>query len=355
MNVKAVTGYSFIDLFAGIGGTRIAFEEAGCRCVFSSEWDRFARITYEANFREKPEGDITRISSSDIPDHEILVAGFPCQPFSISGVSKKVALGRPHGFDDHTQGTLFFEIKRILRDKRPRAFLLENVKHLKSHDGGNTFRIIMSALRDELGYTVYEKVLDAESYVPQHRPRIYIAGFREPTSFSFPEPETALRPKFRDILEDKVSDKYTLSDHLWSYLQEYAVKHRARGNGFGFGLADFEGHSRTLSARYYKDGSEILIPQAVRNPRRLTPLECARLMGFTKLRSDFKIPVSDTQAYRQFGNSVVVPLVCDLAREIVRTLRQAHTKIETAHDSVGPTDYGREDPVSEKKAAIVGK
>ena len=313
----------FIDLFAGIGGTRLAFEKAGCECVFSSEWDRFAQQTYEANFGEKPHGDIREIPSSEIQDHDILVAGFPCQPFSISGVSKKNALGRPHGFDDPTQGTLFFEIKRIIRDKKPAAFLLENVKHLKRHDKGNTYRIIRDTLEIDLGYTIFDEVLDADAYVPQHRERIFIVGFREPAFFAFPHYEPQVKPKFRDILERNVPEKYTLSDHLWNYLQAYAKKHKAKGNGFGFGLTNLDRISRTLSARYHKDGAEVLVPQSKnKNPRRLTPKECANLMGFTQLNPDFKIPVSDTQAYKQFGNAVVVPLVHDIAKAIVRCIRK---------------------------------
>jgi DNA (cytosine-5)-methyltransferase 1 len=308
---------TFIDLFAGIGGTRIAFEKAGCECVFSSEWDRFAQVTYEKNFGEKPAGDIRKIESSKIPDHDVLVAGFPCQPFSISGVSKKNALGKPHGFNDPTQGTLFFEIKRILIDKNPQAFLLENVKNLQSHNKKNTFKVIMDTLKNELGYNIYFEVLDAINYVPQHRERIFIVGFRKNIKFNFPDFKPERKPRFKDILEKNVDGKYTLSDHLWKYLQEYARKHQEKGNGFGFGLTDLNGHSRTLSARYYKDGSEILVPQNGKNPRRLTPRECARLMGFP---DSFEIPVSDTQAYKQFGNSVVVPLVSDIAKEIKRTL-----------------------------------
>jgi DNA (cytosine-5)-methyltransferase 1 len=313
---------TFIDLFAGIGGTRLAFEKAGCKCVFSSEWDRFAQQTYEANFGEKPHGDIRKIPSSEIPNHDILVAGFPCQPFSISGVSKKNALGKPHGFDDPTQGTLFFEIKRILQDKKPMAFLLENVKHLKRHNQGRTFEVIRHALADELGYDVHDEVFDAVDYVPQHRERIFIAGFRKPMLFEFPHRNRSDKPKFRDILESNVPEKYTLTDHLWNYLQAYAKKHKEKGNGFQYGLTDLDGIARTMSARYHKDGAEILIPQnSGKNPRRLTPKECAHLMGFTQLRPDFKIPVSDTQAYRQFGNSVVVPLVHEIAKAMVKTLR----------------------------------
>lgn len=309
--------YKFIDLFAGIGGTRRAFERAGGECVFSSEWDKYCQITYEANFHEKPSGNIREIKSGEIPDHNILVAGFPCQPFSISGVSKKNALGRPHGFDDPAQGTLFFEIKRILKDKKPAAFLLENVKNLERHDGGNTFNVIIDALRNDLKYDVHHRVLDADAYVPQHRERIFIVGFRKPAAFHFPVRNIESRPRIKDILENSVDGKYTLSDHLWKYLQDYAAKHRAKGNGFGFGLVDLNGISRTLSARYYKDGSEILIPQRNKNPRRLTPRECARLMGFD---DDFIIPVSDTQAYKQFGNSVVVPLIGDIASAMVKAL-----------------------------------
>jgi DNA (cytosine-5)-methyltransferase 1 len=309
--------FTFIDLFAGIGGTRIAFERTGCECVFSSEWDTFSQITYRENFGESPKGDITKIPSAEIPDHDILVAGFPCQPFSISGVSKKNALGRPHGFDDPIQGTLFFEIKRIIRDKKPEAFLLENVKHLARHDKGKTFKVIMKSLEGDLGYHVFYQVIDAKSVVPQHRERVYIVGFKKKgITFDFPELKNG-NPKFKDILESRVNSKYTLTDHLWKYLKDYAEKHRLKGNGFGYTLTDLNGIARTLSARYYKDGSEILIPQNGSNPRRLTPRECARLMGFPH---SFKIPVSDTQAYRQFGNTVVIPVVEAIAKSIVSRL-----------------------------------
>jgi len=339
--------YTFIDLFAGIGGTRQAFEQAGCNCVFSSEWDRFAQRTYQANFEEIPAGDIRLICSDDIPNHDILVAGFPCQPFSISGVSKKTSLKKPHGFRDPTQGTLVFEIKRIIGDKRPRAFLLENVKHLKGHDGGRTFKVIMDSLVVDLGYTVHYKVIDARGVVPQHRERIYIVGFKNPSPFSFPDiPDT--RPKLRDILEASVSAKYTLSDHLWEYLQQYAAKHRALGNGFRYGLTDLDGVSRTLSARYHKDGSEILVPQNGKNPRRLTPRECARLMGFP---DSFVIPVSDTQAYRQFGNSVVVPVV----RAIAERIAEALTGQEILNGNRDLADIPRTRDTPQEDAAHVGK
>jgi DNA (cytosine-5)-methyltransferase 1 len=311
---------TFIDLFAGIGGIRLAFENAGAgsvKCVFSSEWDNKAQETYEANFGEKPVGDITKINTEDIPDHDILLAGFPCQPFSLAGVSKHKSLGNEHGFKHATQGTLFFDVARIIEKKKPRAFLLENVKNLKSHDKGNTFKIIMQTLAEDLNYNVYTRVIDAQSMVPQHRERIYIVGFREPTVFEFPTLPN-LNPKFMNILEKKVEEKYTLSDHLWAYLQNYAAKHKAKGNGFGYGLAELNGVSRTLSARYHKDGSEILIPQKGKNPRRLTPRECARLMGYP---DSFKIVCSDTRAYQQFGNSVVVPVVQQIALKILESLR----------------------------------
>jgi len=308
--------YTFIDLFAGIGGIRLAFQAAGCQCIYSSEWDEMAQKTYEANFGEIPAGDITKVQAEDIPFHDILTGGFPCQPFSIAGVSKNNALGNLHGFQHATQGTLFFDVARIIDQKRPRAFLLENVKNLKNHDKGKTFQVIMQTLEKELGYTVYAKVLDARTVVPQHRERIYIVGFKEPIAFEHPKlPD--LKPKFRDILEENVDPKYTLTDGLWTYLQNYAAKHKAKGNGFGFGMTDLDGVARTLSARYYKDGSEILIPQNGKNPRRLTPRECARLMGFPE---DFKIVCSDTRAYKQFGNSVVVPVMEYVAKEMVKCL-----------------------------------
>lgn len=309
-------GPTFIDLFAGIGGTRIAFERADCKCVFSSEIDKFANITYFENFQDMPAGDITKIPVEDIPDHDILIAGFPCQPFSISGVSKRKSLNIPHGFKDKTKGTLFFNIADILEKKKPKSFLLENVKHLQGHDKGRTFKTIMNVLENELKYTVNYAVIDADRLVPQHRERVFIIGFKEPINFSFPTIEDK-NPKLIDILDTEVDPKYTISDKLWNYLKEYKERHRRKGNGFGYGLAPLNGITRTLSARYYKDGSEILIPQHGKNPRRLTPKECARLMGFPDW---FKIPVSDTQAYKQFGNSVVVPIVEILAKEMVKYL-----------------------------------
>lgn len=341
--------FTFIDLFAGIGGMRLGFEAAGGQCVFTSEWDRFCLETYAANHTcDHPVlGDIRQISSRRIPSHNVLLAGFPCQPFSIAGVSKKNALQKPHGFRCETQGTLFFEIARIIRDHRPEAFLLENVKNLLSHDHGRTFQIIRSTLQDDLGYALSWRVIDARGFVPQHRKRVFIAGFRDRIPFSLstlaiPASCDATAPRLWQVLHPQdgsetaeppyttgeaatVSPKYTLSPHLWEYLQAYAEKHRRRGNGFGFGLVGADDVSRTLSARYYKDGSEILIRQTTSaRPRRLTPRECARLMGFDASgRDPFTIPVSDTQAYRQFGNAVVVPVVEAVATHMAPAIAEA--------------------------------
>lgn len=311
--------YRFVDLFCGIGGFRLAFENAGCKCVFSSDWDKYSQLTYEANFREKPFGDIYGIEPDYIPDHDILCAGFPCQPFSLAGVSKKISLGRKHGLEDEKQGNLFFRIARILKAKRPRAFILENVKNLLHHDKKRTFEIIYNTLTEELGYKVYYKVIDAKALVPQHRERLFIIGFDPAVPFQFPVFPLE-GPKLGSILENDVDPKYTLSNALWIYLQKYALKHKSKGNGFGYGLVTRDDITRTLSARYHKDGSEILIFQGTnKNPRRLTPKECARLMGYPK-DFDFPSKISDTQAYRQCGNSVVVPVVRKLAKAIIKTL-----------------------------------
>ena len=340
--------FRFIDLFAGIGGMRLGFESVGGECVFTSEWDLYAQQTYRANFGESHPiaGDITKIQSELIPPHDVLLAGFPCQPFSIAGVSKKNSLGRPHGFACETQGTLFFDVARIIRDHRPKAFLLENVKNLVSHDKGRTWATIQKVLSEELGYHIDTRVIDAKGFVPQHRERIYIAGFREFSDFSFKDlelPDSATGPKLGTILhpgdgsetpeapftdsKGKVSSKYVLTDGLWEYLQAYAEKHRSAGNGFGFGLFGPKDVARTLSARYYKDGSEILIKRGSGNPRRLTPRECARLMGFDrKGREPFRITVSDTRAYKQFGNSVVVPVVEAVARHMAPNILGTETK-----------------------------
>ncbi len=328
--------FKFIDLFAGIGGIRLAFESIGGECVFTSEWDDYAQKTYVANFPSghTPSGDITQFDEANIPDHDVLLGGFPCQPFSIAGVSKKNALGRAHGFEDETQGTLFFDVARIIAKKRPRAFLLENVKNLQSHDKGRTFDVIRRTLQDALGYQVFVKVIDGAHFVPQHRERILIVGFRDPVPFDWDAvelPEKGNRKlgeilhkksdepfieldgdRYYDHKTKKVLDKYTLTDNLWAYLQNYKKKHQEAGNGFGFGMVTADSVTRTLSARYYKDGSEILLSQgSKKNPRRLTPRECARLMGFP---DTFKIPVSDTRAYKQFGNSVVVPVMKAVAQ-----------------------------------------
>lgn len=340
---KAEASFTFIDLFAGIGGMRIAFDQAGGRCVYSSEWNKYSQQTYLANFGEQPEGDITQVDADSIPDHDILVAGFPCQPFSIAGVSKKQSLGRATGFEDKTQGTLFFDVCRILKAKRPKAFMLENVKNLCSHDKGRTFKVIRESL-EELDYEVYYKVLDGQDFVPQHRERILIVGFDRKRyghgynyKFAFNITPKEPKPVIRDILETDVDSKYTLSDKLWIYLQNYAAKHKAAGNGFGYGLAPLDGVSRTLSARYYKDGSEILIEQPGKNPRRLTPRECARLQGFP---DSFKIPVSDTQAYRQFGNSVVVPLMANVASLIVEEVERLDHESSQERDEMIISEVG---------------
>lgn len=315
--------YTFIDLFAGIGGMHIAYASAGARCVYSNEWNKYSQQTYYANFGIQPDDDITKVVAEDIPDHDILVAGFPCQPFSIAGVSKKQSLGRATGFADKTQGTLFFDVCRILKAKRPKAFMLENVKNLCSHDKGRTFKVIQESLA-ELNYKVFYQILDGKAYVPQHRERIVIVGFDmdrygSDVDFKFDLKPKEVQPVMKDILEKEVDSKYTLSDKLWAYLQNYAAKHKAAGNGFGYGIAPLDGISRTISARYYKDGSEILIAQEGKNPRRLTPRECARLQGFP---DTFKIPVSDTQAYKQFGNSVVVPLMTEVAKLVIQKLKE---------------------------------
>ncbi|GJH03806.1 DNA (cytosine-5-)-methyltransferase [Paraburkholderia terrae] len=351
-----------IDLFAGIGGIRMGFESHGGQCVFTSEWNDFSQKTYQENFRDGAVqhtliGDIVTFPAEAVPEHDILLGGFPCQPFSIAGVSKKNALGRPHGFECATQGTLFFDVARIIATRRPAAFLLENVKNLLSHDKGRTFDVILQTLRDELGYEVHYRVIDGAHFTPQHRERIIIVGFRGKTSFSWDDlrlPEEGPRlasilhrtdgcepvlpwdgDRFFDHAARQVQPKYTLTPKLWTYLQNYAEKHRAAGNGFGYGMAYPQSVTRTLSARYHKDGSEILVYQGEKKrPRRLTPRECARLMGFP---DTYRIPVSDTQAYRQFGNSVVVPVMREVARIMLPHVRalthatQAESAAELAH------------------------
>jgi DNA (cytosine-5)-methyltransferase 1 len=307
--------FRFIDLFAGIGGLRLGFDAIGGKCVFTSEWDKYSQITYRENFgSEHPiSGDIREFSKDPllIPAHDVLLAGFPCQPFSIAGVSKKNALGRPHGFLCDTQGTLFFDLAQIIAHHQPHAFLLENVKNLQRHDKGRTFATIMNVLRNELGYDVHPRVISSAPWVPQKRERIFLVGFRRKSQFDFDQllvPQD--RPKLGSILDANVDPKYTLTAHLWNYLKDYKDKHEAKGNGFGYSLFGPNDVARTLSARYFKDGSEVLIAQKGTRPRRLTPRECARLMGFRHVDgSDYRIPVSDTQAYRQFGNAVVVPVV----------------------------------------------
>lgn len=318
--------FTFIDLFAGMGGFRLAMQAQGGKCVFSSEWNKYAQRTYLANFGDMPFGDITQeTTKSYIPEKfDVLCAGFPCQPFSIAGVSKKNSLGRETGFKDKTQGTLFFDVADIINRHRPKAFYLENVKNLVSHDRGRTFKVIKETL-EELDYSIHFEVLDGKAFVPQHRERIMIVGFdnqiyKGKERFEFPklgEPDKCVA----DILDSDVPEKYTLSDKLWNYLQNYAEKHKAKGNGFGYGMADLNGITRTLSARYYKDGSEILISQGDgENPRRLTPRECARLMGYP---DEYIISsVSEIQAYKQCGNSVIVPLITSVSKELVKTMQK---------------------------------
>lgn len=369
--------FRFIDLFAGIGGIRRGFEEAGGQCVFTSEWNEHAIRTYKANYFCDPAShsfntDIRKVTLSEqpdvseqaayahinklVPDHEVLLAGFPCQPFSIAGVSKKNSLGRAHGFECATQGTLFFDVARILAAKRPAAFVLENVKNLKSHDKGRTFKVIVETL-EELGYWVADlevtgvndpKIIDGQYFVPQHRERVVLVGFRRDLAvhegFSLVDIASFYpkkRPTLSEVLDDKVDEKYVLTPKLWEYLYNYAIKHKAKGNGFGYGLVRPNQVARTLSARYYKDGSEILIDRGFdtsrglqdaenmkRRPRRLTPVECARLMGYSKKGNDaFRIPVSDTQAYKQFGNSVVVPVFAAVAKLMKPRILLAKSRI----------------------------
>lgn len=315
--------FSFVDLFAGIGGYRIGLERAGGYCRMSCEWDKHSQKTYKHWFGETPVGDIRKLKPSDIPDHDVLAAGFPCQPFSIAGVSKKKSLGQEHGFKCATQGTLFFNVATIVEIKRPPVVMLENVRNLMSHDKGRTWEVIKGTLAD-LRYKVFAEVIDARHWVPQHRERVFIVAFDtkhfgDGIEFEFPKPPSGPDPKLRDVLDPNPPEKYTLTDHLWNYLQDYARRHREKGNGFGYGLADLDGTTRTLSARYFKDGSEILIPQKGKNPRRLTPREAARLMGFPDQYAN-KIVVSDTQAYRQFGNAIV-PLVAEaVAKSMVKSV-----------------------------------
>ncbi len=323
--------FTFIDLFAGIGGFRIAFQKAGGKCVFTSEWDKFAKQTYEANFGEHPYGDIRKINKSEIPDHDVLCAGFPCQPFSLAGVSKKQSLGKKHGFDDETQGTLFFEIKETLRTKRPKAFMLENVKNLLSHDKGKTFEVIRHALEDLLGYVVNWKIVDGAKWVPQHRERIFLVGY-DPKQIQIKKSDIIIPegpsgdysyPELKTIIKKKVKG-HTLGPGTWATLERHKANHAKKGNGFGYGLHQFPIKNgtvtRTISARYHKDGAEVLIEQKGDRPRRLTVEEAMRLQGFNPKR--FVFPVSNTQAYKQIGNSIVLPAVCECALEIAKTIER---------------------------------
>ncbi len=305
--------YKFIDLFAGVGGIRLGFEnifKLDASFVFSSEIDKYAQMTYSANFGEIPHGDITKIDPKEIPKFDILLAGFPCQPFSNAGLKK--------GFND-TRGTLFFDIAKIVKYHQPKVVFLENVKGFKNHDKGKTFKVVKTTL-ENLGYKVFEKILNAKYYgVPQNRERIYIIGFlNHDIDFKFPE-KTEQKVKVGDILDDEVDEKYTISDKLWAGHQRRKLEHKAKGNGFGYSIFNHNSeYTSTLSARYYKDGSEVLIEQKNKNPRKLTPREAGRLQGFP---NNFKIVVSDTQAYKQFGNSVAVPVIEELAKSILEELK----------------------------------
>lgn len=341
--------FDFIDLFAGIGGFHLGMKANGGRCVFASEYDKYAAKTYLAwtNCENLDTGDIRSFDLSKIPDHDILCAGFPCQPFSLAGVSKKNSLGRKHGFDDEKQGNLFYSIRDIAVLKRTPILLLENVKNLISHDKGNTWATIKLEL-ENAGYKILYKIIDAKGWVPQHRERIFIVCFRkkdfteeEISSFVFPEhAKTNKYPKLSKILDPQPEPKYMLTDNLWRYLQAYAEKHRAAGNGFGFSIAQPEGITRTISARYHKDGSEILIRHdGWRNPRRLTPSEAAKLMGFRpSLALKAKVPggqfkkvVSDSQAYKQFGNSVCPLIVQDIGEVLASILEARQLRIRKTH------------------------
>lgn len=308
---KPLSGYKFIDLFAGIGGIRIAFDELGAKCVFSSEWDKYAKKTYEANYGEIPSGDITKVNEKDIEQFDILLAGFPCQPFSNAGHKK--------GFED-TRGTLFFDICRIASHHKPKILFLENVKGFKSHNKGNTFRVVKKTLQ-ELGYHVHAQILNAKDFgLPQNRERIYIIAFLDDIDFKFPIPPN-INVKLGDILsKDMIDEKYTISDRLWAGHQRRKLEHKAKGNGFGYSLFNKDSkYTSTMSARYYKDGSEILIDQGQgKNPRKITPREASRLQGFP---DGFIIPVSDTQSYKQFGNSVAVPVIRAIAKEIYLAIK----------------------------------
>lgn len=313
---KGKESFTFVDICAGIGGMRLAFEALGGKCVFSSEWDEYCQKTYSENFGDIPEGDITKISPKDIPKHDVLLAGFPCQPFSKGGISTRKKLNRKNGFHDKNQGRIFFHIAKIISEKKPKAILLENVPQLERMDGGNTFGFIIKTL-EKAGYTIHHKIINSEKVVPQRRSRLFIVGMLTHSDFEFPEiPD--LKPQLRNILQRNVDEKYTLSDNLWKWLQKHAKKHEKKGNGYGYRIADLNGTACTLSARYGKDGSEILIPQRGKNPRKLTPRECARLMGFP---DQFRIIVSNAQAYKQFGNTVVVPVVYIIGHNIVSSLK----------------------------------
>jgi DNA (cytosine-5)-methyltransferase 1 len=325
--------FTFIDLFAGIGGFHIAMHKNGGKCVFASEWNSYAKKTYAANFGLEPFGDITKMDARLIPDHDVICAGFPCQPFSLAGVSKKNSLGRKHGFADKTQGTLFFDVCRIIKTKRPKAFFLENVKNLVAHDQGQTFQVISNAL-DELGYVWTSRIVNGSRWVPQHRERIFMVGYdpdqvpgikKEDIIIPTKPDEHYAVPQLKDIINPKLNDNsYTLGDGTWNTLKRHKAHHEKAGHGFGYGLHKLpiasDTITRTISARYHKDGAEILIEQAGKNPRRLTITEAMQLQGYDP--KTFLFPVSRTQAYHQIGNSVVVPAIEATAHEISLMLKR---------------------------------
>lgn len=336
------SSFKMIDLFAGIGGIRLGFESIGGECVFTSEWDGPAQKTYQSNFSEIPYGDITQIKPKDILPFDMILAGFPCQPFSQAG--KKLGLA-------DTRGTLFFDIAKIIEHHKPTVVFLENVKRFKSHDGGRTFETIKTILRD-LGYEVHAEVLNAKDFgVPQNRQRIYIIGFLGKTNFSFPKP-SGKKTRLGDILERNPDPKYTISDKLWEGHQRRKKEHREKGNGFGYSMFNEDSeYTSTISARYYKDGSEILIDQKGKNPRKLTPREAARLQGFD---DDYILSTSDSQAYKQFGNSVAVPVIKAIAKEIEKALKNLKKLSNTDTKGIN-LDKIRKESVKKAKKRIEAK
>lgn len=319
--------FTFVDLFAGIGGFRLALQRQGGLGVFSSEWDKGAQKTYLENYGEHPFGDITAITNEKIddatlnqlvPDHDVLAAGFPCQPFSHAGVSARNSVGKDHGFKCDTQGTLFFDVMRISVVKKPQVLFLENVRNIEGHDKGLTFNVIKNSI-EEIGYEFKYSIIDASPLVPQRRVRCYMVCFRKDLEIDFKFPDINGEPlALKSILEKNVPEKYTISDRLWAGHINRTKRNLERGTGFTAHLANLDRPSNTIVARYGKDGKECLVPQGNNNPRLLTPRECARLQGFPE---EFKISAARTPAYKQFGNSVAVPVIEEISKNIVKELR----------------------------------